>query len=91
MTQNAVFADEDAQEFQSSPGLGTQLLALGSASCVGVALLFGSIVLGAALFLIVLVTMNVDAGSGWAARFLNPAEWRKRSVVRRASQPAVIR
>jgi len=91
MTQNPVFADDDAQEFQASPGIGTQLLAFGSAACVGLALFFGSVLLGVALFLVVLVTMNVDAGSGWAVKFRNLAERRNCSVLRRVSQPAVIR
>lgn len=91
MTRNAVFADDEAQEFQASPSIGTQLLALGSAACVGLALFFGSVLLGVALFAVVLITMNVDAGSGWATRFRNLAGRRNRSVIRRASQPAVIR
>lgn len=91
MTQNAVFADDEAPEFQASPGIGTQLLAFGSAACVGLALFFGSILLGVALFAIVLITMNVDAGSGWATKFRNLAERRSCRVMRRASQPAVIR
>lgn len=90
MTQNAVFTGDEAPEFQALPGIGTQLLAFGSAACVGLALFFGSILLGVALFAVVLITMNVDAGSGWATKFLNLAE-RRNSVMRRASQPAVIR
>jgi hypothetical protein len=91
MTQNAVFAEDESQEFQASPGIGTQLLAFGSAACVGVALFFGSIVLGVALFAVVLITMNVDAGRAWATKFHNLAERRNRRVMRRVSQPAVIR
>lgn len=91
MTQDPVCADDEAREFQASPGIGTQLLALGSAACVGFALFFGSILLGVALFAVVLITMNVDAGSGWATRFRNLAERRNCRVAQRVSQPAVIR
>lgn len=91
MTQDPVYAEDEAEEFQASPGIGTQLLALGSAACVGFGLFFGSILLGVALFAVVLITMNVDAGSGWATRIRNPAERRNSRVAQRVSQPAVIR
>ncbi|CAN5798025.1 hypothetical protein BH23ACT12_BH23ACT12_07140 [soil metagenome] len=91
MTQNAVFADEEAQEFQASPGIGAQPLAFGSAAAVGLALFFSSVLLGVALFVLVVITMNIDAGSGWAHKFRSLAEKRNCNVMRRVSQSAVIR
>lgn len=90
MTQNAIFADTDNVDPQAAPGIGTQLLALGSAACVGLGLFFGSIVLGVALFVVVLVTMNVDAGR-WVTNFRTRALNRNCPVFRRFSHPAVIR
>ncbi len=90
MTQNAIFADEELADPQDAPGLGTQILALASAACVGVGLFFGSILLGIVLFSIVLVTMNVDAG-GWATRLREKAADRNCRILRRISQPAVTR
>lgn len=90
MTQNTIFAIDEACDPQAEPGLGTQVLALGSAACVGLGAIFGSILLGVALFVVVLVGMNVDAGSGWADRFHAFVRNRNRRVVGR-SQPAVMR
>ena len=90
MTQNAIFADIENVDPQAPPGIGTQLLALGSAACVGLGLFFGSIVVGVVLFIVVLVTMNVDAG-GWVTSFRSRVLDRNCPVFRRFSQPAVIR
>lgn len=90
MTQHTIFADEESADPQTAPGLGTQILAFASAACVGAGLFFGSIVLGIALFVVVLVTMNVDAGT-WATRLRDKAAVRNCRVLRRFSQPAVIR
>lgn len=68
MTQNQISAEE-INDPRSAPGLGTQLLALVSATAVGVGIYVGSLVLGIALVVIVLITMNVDAGVDWIARF----------------------
>ena len=67
MTQNTFFADEHATDPQAAAGLATQMLAFASAACVGAGVLLGSLALGIALFAIVLVTMNIEAGSGWVA------------------------
>jgi hypothetical protein len=90
MTQNAIFADIENVDPEAAPGIGTQLLALGSAACVGLGLFFGSIVLGVALFVVVLVTMNVDAGQ-WVTSFRTRVLDRNCPVFRRLGQPAVIR
>lgn len=90
MAPNTIFADTDNADPQAAPGLGTQILALGSAACVGLGLFFGSILVGAALLLVVLVTMNVDAGR-WVTSFRTRALDRNCRVFRRFSQPAVIR
>lgn len=87
MTQNTIFAEDQALDPQAPAGFGTQLLAFVSAACVGVAVLFGSLVLGVALFLIVLVTMNIDAGSGWVTTIRQRVAGRNRRVLRQALSP----
>ena len=87
MTQNSIFAIDEACDPHAAPGIGTQILALGSAACVGLAAVFGSILVGVALFVVVLVGMNVDAGSGWADRFQAFVRNRNRRVLRRVLSP----
>jgi len=87
MTQNTIFAIDEACDPQAAPGLGTQVLALGSAACVGLGVVFGSLLLGTALFVVVLVGMNVDAGSGWTDRFQAFVRNRNRRVLRRVLSP----
>ena len=87
MTQNALFADEQAGDPNAAPGFVTQLLALATAACVGLALIFGSVLVGVALFFVVLVGMNVDAGTGWVTALRAKAEARNCRVVRHALSP----
>ncbi|HYO00297.1 MAG TPA: hypothetical protein VEU28_11540 [Actinomycetota bacterium] len=87
MTQDTIFAIDEACDPHAAPGLGTQIVALGSAACVGLAAIFGSILLGVALFVVVLVGMNVDAGSGWADRFRVFVRNRNRRVLRQILSP----
>lgn len=87
MTQDTIFAIDEACDPHAAPGLGTQIVALGSAACVGLAAIFGSILLGVALFVVVLVGMNVDAGSGWADRFRAFVRNRNRRVLRQILSP----
>jgi hypothetical protein len=87
MTQNALFADDEATDPQAAAGFVTQAIALASAACLGVALFFGSVVVGVALFFVVLVGMNVDAGTGWVVRLRRKAENRDCRVLRQVLSP----
>ena len=87
MTQDPFFAEENAPDPQAAPGVGTQLLALGTAACVGAGILFSSVVVGGALFGIVLVTMNIEAGSGLAARLRRRTVARDRRLLRHRISP----
>ncbi|HEX2054040.1 MAG TPA: hypothetical protein VHJ78_09990 [Actinomycetota bacterium] len=86
MTQNLIYADDDTQ-LQQSASLGTQLLAFASAACLGLAVLFGSVVLGAILFLVVVVTMNVDAGEEWITRIRQRVAQRDCRLLRQVVSP----
>ena len=87
MTQNALFADHESTDPMAAPGFATQILAFGTAACVGLALFFGSVLVGAALFFIVLVGMNVDAGTGWVVKLRQKAQVRNCRILRRALSP----
>jgi hypothetical protein len=87
MTQNAPFADDEATDPQAAPGFVTQIFALASAACVGVALFFGSVLVGVALFFVVLVGMNVDAGTRWVVKLRETAERRDCRVLRHVLSP----
>jgi hypothetical protein len=87
MTQNALFADNESTDPMAAPGFATQILAFGTAACVGLALFFGSVLVGAALFFIVLVGMNVDAGTGWVVKLRQKAQVRNCRILRRALNP----
>ena len=87
MTQNSLFADDEATDPQAAPGFVTQILALASAASVGLALFFGSVLVGVALFFVVLVGMNVDAGTGWVVRLRQKAETRDCRVLRQVLSP----
>lgn len=91
MTQDPFFAEEDATDPQAAAGFGTQMLALGTAACVGAGLLFGSVVVGGALFGVVLVTMSADAGGGWTSRLRHRARERNCRLLGRRRQSAVKR
>lgn len=87
MTQNALFSEDESNDPQVVPGIGTQILALASAACVGAGLFFGSVLLGIALFAIVLAAMNIDTGSGWAGRLRAKAVDRECRVLRHVLTP----
>lgn len=87
MTQNPFPAEDEASDPQAAPGVGTQLLALGTAACVGAGIFFSSVVVGGALFGIVLVTMNIEAGSGLAARLRRRTAARDCRLLRRRLSP----
>ncbi len=87
MTQNALFADNEATDPMAAPGFVTQILAFGTAACVGLALFFGSVLVGVGLFFIVLVGMNVDAGTGWVVKLRQKAQMRNCRILRHALSP----
>lgn len=87
MAQNARFADEQAGDPNAAPGFVTQLLALAMAACVGLALILGSVLVGVALCFVVLVGMNIDAGTGWVTALREKAENRNCRILRHVLSP----
>lgn len=87
MSENAPITEDETFDPRLPAGMGTQVLALGTAACFGIGLYLGNLALGVALSALLLTTMSLGTGSRLILRRRDRARARSGRVLRHAVSP----